>query len=61
MHASDHVPRSRADDDDALLEALRDLLRERDGVPEAVLADARALFTRRVRAAHTNGSEEHHR
>jgi hypothetical protein len=41
--------------DDLLLERLRDIARERDGVPDEVLATARALFAR-VRAEHA-GSE----
>jgi hypothetical protein len=41
--------------DDVLLERLREIARERDGVPDEVLAAARALFVR-VRAEHA-GSE----
>jgi hypothetical protein len=37
-------PASPSDRDDILLERLRDVARERDGVPDEVLAAARALF-----------------
>jgi hypothetical protein len=41
-------------DDDPLLERMRDLVGERDGVPEEVLAAARSLFGRR---RHSGGPE----
>jgi hypothetical protein len=39
--------------DDVLLERLRDIARKRDGVPDEVLAAARALFAR-IRAEHAS-------
>jgi hypothetical protein len=49
MQESNLPPAPSPDGDDLLLERLREIARERDGVPDEVLAAARALFTR-VRA-----------
>jgi hypothetical protein len=46
MQEPDLPPVPSPDRDDLLLERLREIAGERDGVPDEVLAAARALFTR---------------
>jgi len=40
----EHPPTEPSDHDDALLERLRELARQHDGVPENVLSAARSVF-----------------
>lgn len=57
MRESERPPTPPFDRDDALLERLREVARERDGVPEDVLAAARSLFAR-AREDHVDEESE---